>query len=69
MDITVIGAGYAGLVTAAGLADFGHDVTSLDFDTEKIELLRAGRSPIYETGLESLLDKVSSAGRMHFIDS
>jgi UDPglucose 6-dehydrogenase len=69
MDITVIGAGYAGLVTAAGLADFGHTVTNLDLDTAKIEMLKAGRSPIYETGLEDLLDKVMAAGRLRFTDS
>ncbi len=53
--ITVIGTGYVGLVTAACLASVGHDVMGLDKDESKIKLLKQGRSPIYEAGLESLI--------------
>jgi UDPglucose 6-dehydrogenase len=53
--ITVIGTGYVGLVTAACLASVGHDIMGLDKDESKIRLLKQGRSPIYEAGLESLI--------------
>ena len=69
MNILVIGAGYAGLVTAAGLADFGHTVTNLDLDTSRIDALRAGKSPLFEPGLQQILDRVTAAGRLQFVDS
>src|ERR671935_356770 len=53
--IAVFGAGYVGLVTAAGFAELGHVVTVRDVLPEKIETLRAGRVPIYEPGLDELL--------------
>ncbi|AGT33601.1 UDP-glucose 6-dehydrogenase [Geobacillus genomosp. 3] len=55
MNVTIVGAGYVGLVTAACLADKGHDVTCVDVNEEKIGLLNEGTVPIYEPGLEPLL--------------
>ncbi|MEH7416221.1 UDP-glucose/GDP-mannose dehydrogenase family protein [Neobacillus drentensis] len=57
MKVTVAGAGYVGLVTSACLAEMGHEVTCIDIQKEKIDMLQSGRSPIYEPGLESLLEK------------
>jgi UDPglucose 6-dehydrogenase len=51
----VIGAGYVGLVTAACMAELGHEVLAMDVDAAKVELLRAGGSPIYEPGLTELI--------------
>src|SRR5262245_14952924 len=64
--ICVVGAGYAGLVTGACLADLGNDVTCLDIDTEKIAQLKRGEVPIYEPGLEYVLQRGTLAGRLHF---
>src|SRR5919197_820881 len=55
--IAVFGAGYVGLVTAAGFADLGHDVAIRDVVPEKIEALRAGRVPIHEPGLDGLVER------------
>jgi UDPglucose 6-dehydrogenase len=55
MKVCVIGTGYVGLTTGACLAFLGHDVTCVDVDEEKVELLRSGRSPIYEPYLDELL--------------
>jgi len=62
--IGVIGAGYVGLVTAAGFAELGSEAWCVDVDAEKISRLRAGESPLYEPGLQELLEKHSE--RMHF---
>jgi UDPglucose 6-dehydrogenase len=64
--ICVIGAGYVGLVTAAQLADLGHDVVCLDIDEAKIAGLRAGRVPFHEPGLPELVARVADAGRIGF---
>src|SRR5262245_54667493 len=64
--ICVVGAGYAGLVTGACLADLGNDVVCLDIDEEKIAQLDRGEVPIYEPGLEHVLQRVTLAGRLHF---
>jgi len=57
MNIAIIGSGYVGLTTGVCLAEFGHKVISMDIDGSKIETLKAGKSPIYEPGLEELLKK------------
>ncbi len=57
MRIAVIGTGYVGLVTSAIMAELGHQVIGLDIDKAKIQKLNQGKSPIYEPGLEPLLNK------------
>ncbi|MEW9052154.1 MAG: UDP-glucose/GDP-mannose dehydrogenase family protein [Neobacillus sp.] len=66
MKIAVAGAGYVGLVTSVCLADMGHQVTCIDIDDEKIDLLQKGHSPIYEPGLAKLLGKKQKAGQLFF---
>ncbi len=66
MDIAVIGTGYVGLVTGAGLADFGNDVVCVDVDVRKIEALENGVIPIYEPGLDKLVSKNVGEGRLRF---
>ena len=66
MKVSVIGAGYVGLVTAACLAELGHDVICVDSEQRKVELLKSGVVPIYEPGLESLVQRNSQDGRLHF---
>ncbi|MEE4271250.1 MAG: UDP-glucose/GDP-mannose dehydrogenase family protein [Thermoanaerobaculales bacterium] len=66
MHICVVGTGYVGLVTGACLADFGIDVTCVDNDTRKIDMLHQGEMPIYEPGLDALVEKNAKAGRLHF---
>ena len=53
--LTVVGAGYVGLVTAACMAELGHDIVAMDVDADKIQLLRDGGVPIYEPGLTELI--------------
>jgi len=66
MKITIIGAGYVGVVTGACLAEFGHSVTCIDTDQSKIRELSLGKSPIYEPGLADLLNSNIRRERLFF---
>ena len=66
MHICVVGTGYVGLVTGACLADFGMNVTCVDKDETKINRLLNGEIPIYEPGLDTLVEKNTRANRLHF---
>jgi UDPglucose 6-dehydrogenase len=66
MKIAVIGAGYVGLVSGACLAEFGFDVFCVDHDAARVDDLNAGRIPIHEAGLDSLIHANRQAGRLHF---
>jgi UDPglucose 6-dehydrogenase len=66
LDIAVIGTGYVGLVTGAGLADFGNDVICCDIDPKKIDALNNGLIPIYEPGLDKIVSRNVSEGRLRF---
>ena len=64
--ITIIGTGYVGLVSGAGLSEFGHHVICSDVDKNKIKELKSGQISIYERGLESLVKQNVAKGRLHF---
>jgi UDPglucose 6-dehydrogenase len=66
MNVVMIGTGYVGLVSGACFADFGHIVTCVDRDEDKIERLRHGVMPIYEPGLEALVESNVRQGRLSF---
>ena len=66
MRITMIGSGYVGLVSGACFSDFGHDVICVDKDETKIAALEAGKMPIFEPGLDTLVASNVAAGRLRF---
>ena len=69
MKIAVVGTGYVGLVTGSCLADAGMDVTCVDVDAKKIANLHEGILPIYEPGLEDIVERNTKAGRLKFTTS
>ncbi len=69
MKITIIGTGYVGLVTGTCFAEVGHQVICVDNNEEKVKQLQAGGIPIYEPGLDDLVKKNVSEGRLSFTDS
>ena len=66
MKVTVIGSGYVGLVSGACLSEMGNDVMCVDVDDRKIRMLRDGRIPIHEPGLQEMVKRNMAAGRLHF---
>jgi UDPglucose 6-dehydrogenase len=66
MDLSVVGAGYVGLVTAACLAHLGHRVVCLDVDRDRVARLERGQVPIREPGLDELVEQGVAAGRLRF---
>lgn len=69
MKICIIGSGYVGLVSGACFAEVGHNVICVDNDQRKVDMLLAGKIPIYEPGLEELVHQNVSAKRLHFTTS
>lgn len=65
-NLAVAGTGYVGLVTGVCMAENGHNVTCVDIDEQKVQTMREGISPIYEAGLEELMQKNIESGRLHF---
>jgi UDPglucose 6-dehydrogenase len=66
MKITMIGAGYVGLVTGSCLAEVGNDVLCLDVDARKIAILQSGGVPVHEPDLQPMIQRNVAAGRLHF---
>ena len=66
MDVTIFGTGYVGLVTGVCLAEVGNNVLCIDIDPNKIDLLNSGGVPIYEPGLDEMIQSNREAGRLRF---
>ncbi|MBX2856231.1 MAG: UDP-glucose/GDP-mannose dehydrogenase family protein [Rhodobacteraceae bacterium] len=66
MRVAMIGTGYVGLVTGVCFSDFGHEVTCVDIDADKVAMLNRGEVPIFEPGLDALMATNTEAGRLHF---
>jgi len=66
MKVTVIGTGYVGLVSGTCFAEIGHHVTCVDINKEKVEMMKEGKSPIYEPGLSEMLTKNIKRNRLFF---
>lgn len=66
MKIAVAGTGYVGLVAGVCFAEKGHDVICVDVDEKKVRMMESGKSPIYEEGLEELMQKNNATGRLHY---
>src|SRR5690625_119307 len=64
--IAVAGTGYVGLVAGVSFAEMGHQVACVDIDENKVDIMKQGISPIYEEGLEDLMQKNYAAGRVDY---
>ena len=69
MQLAIIGTGYVGLVTGTCFAETGNNVICIDIDKDKISQLKAGKTPIYEPGLENLLERNIKEKRIQFTTS
>src|SRR5207249_5298816 len=69
MDVTVIGCGYVGLVTGTCLASIGHTVRGVEKDLRKLKTLQDGHCPIFEPGLQELMQEHYASGQLQFTDN
>ena len=69
MQLAIIGTGYVGLVTGTCFAETGNNVMCIDINEDKINQLRSGKTPIYEPGLENLLERNIKDKRIQFTTS